>query len=58
MKRRIVIKEVEKNGYWLLRNGSKHDIYTNAEGDEIQVPRHSDINEITAKNIIRQARGK
>ena len=58
MKRRIVVKEVEKNNYSLLRYGSKHDIYVNPEGDEIPIPRHSDINEYLAKAIIKQARGE
>ena len=57
MKRRIVVKEAEKNGFWLKRNGASHDIYTNGEID-IQIPRHKDINEITAKEIIKTVRGK
>ena len=54
MKSRIVIKAIEEQGYRFLRHGSRHDIYTNGEND-IQIPRHKDINEQTAKDILRQA---
>jgi mRNA interferase HicA len=41
-------------GWWLLRQG-KHEIWTN--GDlTIPVPRHKEINEMTAKAILRDAK--
>lgn len=34
MKRRDLIKLFEKNGWWLDRDGGRHDIYTNGEKEE------------------------
>lgn len=31
MKRRDLIKLLESNGWWLLRNGINHNIYTNGQ---------------------------
>lgn len=53
MKRRDLIKLFEKNGWWLLRSGANHDIYTNGERLE-PIPRHSEIKEQLAKSIIRR----
>lgn len=53
MKRRDLIKMFEKKGWWLLKHGGNHDIYTN--GTDIEpVPRHKEINEMTAKSIIKR----
>lgn len=53
MKHRDLIKLLEANGWWLLRNGGNHDIYTNGEKSET-IPRHSEIKEQLAKSIIRR----
>lgn len=53
MKRRDLIKLFERNGWWLLRSGANHDIYTNGEKSE-PIPRHSEIKEQLAKAIIRR----
>lgn len=53
MKRRILIKLLEKNGWYLKRHDADHDIYTNGTNDE-PVPRHPDINERLAKLIIKR----
>lgn len=53
MKRRDLIKKLEKNGWWKLREGAKHDIYTNGKVNE-PIPRHTEINELLAKAIIRR----
>jgi len=53
LKRRILIKKLENNGWYLKRYGSDHDIYTNGEKQE-PIPRHSDINERLAKAIIKK----
>lgn len=53
MKRRELIKQLKKNGWWLLKHGGNHDIYTN--GSDIEpVPRHAEINENLAKAIIKR----
>ncbi len=54
MKRRDLIQKLEQNGWHLARHGSEHDIYT--DGTKSQpIPRHNEINEITAKNILKKA---
>lgn len=54
MKYRDLIKQLAKFGYVLARNGASHDIFTNGE-KEIIVPRHREIKEITAKEILKKA---
>ena len=53
MKRRDLIKLLKSNGWWLLRNGTNHDIYTNGKVSET-IPRHSEIKEQFAIAIIRR----
>ena len=52
-KRTDLIKLLEKNGWYLKRNGGGHDIYTNGEQTET-IPRHREINEMLAKAIIKR----
>jgi len=54
MKRRDLIRQIEALGCVLLRHGGKHDIYHNPKTGATQpVPRHTEINEILARKIIR-----
>ena len=53
MKRRDLIRLLEKNGWYLLRTGANHDIYTNGKENE-PIPRHSELKEMLAKSIIRR----
>lgn len=53
MKRRDLIKLLEKNGWHLKRNGGNHDIYTNGVDNE-PVSRQSEIKEDLAKAIIKR----
>ena len=53
MKRRDIVKRFEKAGWYLLREGSEHTVYTNGEKIE-QIPRHREINEMLAKHIIKK----
>ncbi|MCB0383768.1 MAG: type II toxin-antitoxin system HicA family toxin [Bdellovibrionales bacterium] len=39
----------------MLRQGGSHEIWTNGK-DKVAVPRHREINEMTAKAILRQAK--
>lgn len=41
----------------LVRHGSKHDIYRLGAA-KFSIPRHSDINELTAKAIIKGAQNQ
>ena len=53
MKRRELIRMLEKNGWYLVRNGANHDIYTNGKNTE-PIRRHSEIKEVLAKAIIKR----
>ena len=53
MKRRDLIKLFEQNGWYFLRDGGRHDIYTNGKESE-PIPRHKEINEKLAKSLIRK----
>lgn len=43
-------------GWVLVRHGARHDVWATGE-HEIPVPRHNEINEYTAKGILREAQG-
>ncbi|HDN26560.1 MAG TPA: type II toxin-antitoxin system HicA family toxin [Thioploca sp.] len=45
---------MKKRGWWFLRHGGNHDIWTNGFGQE-PIPRHNDINEKLARSILRKA---
>ena len=54
MKRRDLIKHIEKMGCVLIRHGGKHDWYRNPKTKISQpVPRHNEIKEYLAKHIIK-----
>jgi len=54
MKRRDLIRKLEKAGCELLRHGGKHDIYHNpGTGLSEPVPRHREINELLARKILK-----
>ncbi len=53
MKRHDLLKLLERNGWYLKRSGGGHDIYAKGT-DRIAIPRHSEINERLAKDIIRK----
>ena len=53
MKRRILIKRLLENGWWLLRRGGDHDIYTDGKHCE-PISRQTEINELLAKAIIKR----
>ncbi len=56
MKRRELEKKLQALGWVLIRRGGRHDIWAKSEY-EIVVPRHSEINEYTAKAILRSVEG-
>jgi predicted RNA binding protein YcfA (HicA-like mRNA interferase family) len=54
MKRADLIKKIESMGCVLIRHGSKHDWYQNPDTKVAQpVPRHREIGDYLAKNIIK-----
>lgn len=54
IKRRDLIKYFEKNGFYLLREGGNHSIYTNGM-KTIPVKRHRTFDRITANELCKQA---
>lgn len=54
MKRRDLIKKLETAGYRIDRDGD-HTIYEKEGCRPVQVPRHREINENTARAILRAA---
>ncbi|NJK44234.1 MAG: type II toxin-antitoxin system HicA family toxin [Pleurocapsa sp. SU_196_0] len=53
MKHRELVKLLERHGIVLLRHGARHDIYLNpATGKTQGVPRHKEIKEVLAENIL------
>lgn len=53
MKRRDLIKKLEKAGFVFIRNGGNHDLYRRGEDEEV-IPRHREINERLAKAILKK----
>jgi mRNA interferase HicA len=59
MKRRELIRELEKSGCVLIRHGARHDWYMNPRTRISQpVPRHAEINEYLAKHIIKMLKNE
>jgi len=55
MKREKLLEKVNETGAVFIRHGKKHDIYENPRTHEFtSIPRHPDINEYTAKDIIKK----
>ena len=54
MKKKELERKLNKLGWWFKTHGGNHDIWTNGEAIEA-VPRHSEINEFTARAILRNA---
>jgi mRNA interferase HicA len=55
MKRRDLERKMKNLGYWSLREGGNHTVWTNGKVN-IPIPRHAEINERTAQGILKQAR--
>ena len=55
MKRRDLIKKLETNGFSKIRDDGSHTIYKTQNKRAVQVPRHREINEITANQILKDA---
>lgn len=55
MKRRDLIKRLEAAGYRKVRDDGDHTVYKKAGSQAAIVPRHREINELTANNILKLA---
>lgn len=54
VKRRDLIRYLEENGFYLLREGGNHSIYTN-NNKTLPVKRHKSLDRITANELCKQA---
>ena len=56
MKKKDLEKKLRKAG-WTIFSGTKHDMaqHNDFPGVKIPLPRHTEINEYTAKNILKDA---
>ncbi|MCL2211422.1 MAG: type II toxin-antitoxin system HicA family toxin [Treponema sp.] len=55
MKKFELLQKLNRQGAVLVRHGSKHDVYVQPKTNkEATVPRHDDINEYTAKAILKK----
>jgi mRNA interferase HicA len=57
MRRVELERRLRALGWWILRHGGRHDVWTNGEGQEA-VPRHREIHEQLARRILERARRK
>lgn len=55
VKRRALEKELRRLGFEILREGGAHTVFFKDEV-RISIPRHKEINEYTAKAILKKAR--
>ena len=55
MKRRDLVKQLEAAGYKVARDDGDHTIYIKKGSRPVQVPRHRELNEYTARAILKQA---
>jgi mRNA interferase HicA len=52
LKRRELIRHIEKNGVEFLREGANHTVYVNPKENKVStVPRHREIDEYLVKRI-------
>ncbi|MCX6102240.1 MAG: type II toxin-antitoxin system HicA family toxin [Proteobacteria bacterium] len=54
MKRRDLEKRLRQLGWYFLRHGGNHDVWTNGIERE-EVPRHNEVNELLARKILKHA---
>ena len=55
MKRRDLVKRLEAAGYREVRNDGGHAIFKKQGSRQVQVPNHREVNEYTAKTILKVA---
>lgn len=55
MKQRDLIKKLGAAGYKVDRDDGNHTVYEKEGSRPVQVPRHREINENTAKSILKVA---
>ena len=54
MKYKELVKKLKDQGWFLKRQGSSHEIWSNGKNAE-PVPRHREIHEVLAQKILKKA---
>lgn len=55
MKRRDLLKLLKAAGFHEIRDDGDHTIYKKDGCRSVQIPRHKELNELTAKSILKAA---
>ncbi|MBI5464609.1 MAG: type II toxin-antitoxin system HicA family toxin [Ignavibacteriales bacterium] len=55
MKRKELLVQIAQSGWWFLRQGGNHEMWTNGEHC-VPVPRHKEISEFTARGILKKVK--
>ena len=55
MKKRDLIKKLEKAGFVKIRDEGDHMVYYQKGYPPLPIPRHKEVNDTTAKNILKWA---
>ncbi len=50
----ILIKELKAKGAKMIRQGGNHEFWESVQGYRFPVPRHNEINEMLAREILKQ----
>lgn len=54
MKRVDLIRHLEENGCYLLREGGRHSVYVNPQNNQTSaIPRHREVNDFLCRRICR-----
>lgn len=53
MKRKDLIKLLKSSGFYKIRDNGDHTIFKKDGFRAVQVPRHRELNELTANNILK-----
>ncbi len=56
VKRRDLIRYLEKNDFFLKREGKRHSFYTHEDGRAIAVKRHKIFDRISANEVCKDAK--
>ena len=55
MRRKDLERRLRRAGWYLLRHGGAHDVWTDGDRTEA-IPRHSEVHELLARRILRKVR--
>lgn len=53
MRKKLLVRRLRAAGWYLLRQGATHEVWTNGSEQE-SLPRHTEVKENLAKKIVRR----